>query len=148
MHSFKTLAALLAITSLTSPALADPYQAAFASSSDQPQAQASMFTGVRYRVSLDRKPGQPRARASLTFAGMRQRVDGSELQIGSGLEIAAGKTKKPALHLAGQDIGELKNVSSLDGTTTVAIVAGVLVAAAIVGALLIDDKLEDDNDAE
>jgi hypothetical protein len=148
MHSFKMIAALLAITSLTSPALADYRQAAFASSADRPQAQASMFTGMRYRISLDGNHGQPRARASLTFAGMKQTLDGSQLQIGSGLEIAAGKTKKPALHLAGQDIGELKKSSSLDGTTTVAVVVGVLVAAAIVGALVIDDKLQDDNDAE
>ena len=86
-----------------------------------------MFAGATWRVGLDRRTGDSRGRASLKLSGMTYAPASSEVRFGQGLEIAAGRTGKPALHTAGQDIGQLKTKAQLSGTTTAVVVGGILV---------------------
>lgn len=135
----KKLITLLAMTSLSaSPAWGSVREAAFASSTDRPATQTSIFAGATYRVGLDRRTSQQRGRASLKLAGTNHVPGSSEIRFGDGLELTGGQTGKPALHLAGQDIGQLNRKANLSGTGTALIIGGVIVLG-VVAALVISD---------
>ena len=143
----KHFLAFTAMTSLiVSPLSASVRDAAFASSADPSTAQTSVFAGATYKVGLDRRSGEPRGRASLKLAGMVKPSAYGQARFSDGLEIASGRTGKPALHLAGRDVGELNQKANLGTVGTAAIVVvEVAVAAAVVVALLIDERLDRQN---
>ncbi|MEP7315894.1 MAG: hypothetical protein ABI667_04280 [Sphingomicrobium sp.] len=141
----KSFAALIAFSVLsTSPALASAQDAEFASSGDIPSTQMSMFVGASYRVGLDRRTTNARGRASLKVAGMSYVPGRSGINIGSGLELASGKSGKPTFYMAGQDLGQFKNKAGLNGSTTVvvAIVGVALVAGAVILATHCDNDCD------
>lgn len=132
------LVAILATSSLmASPAAAGVRAAAYASSADSHSAQTSMFAGATYRVGFDHRDSRPRGRAAINIAGM-SRTPTAGFKIGQGLELSGGRTGKPALFLAGQDVGEFKGKAQLSGTTTALIVGGVILVG-VVAAVLISD---------
>lgn len=136
----KKLTALAAMTCLAaSPALGSVRNAAFASSTDRPAGQTSMFIGVTYRVGLARQTSTPRGRASLTVAGMA-RMPTNELRFGQGLEISGGKSGNPALYIAGRDVRGLGKQANMSNGGKIAIGVGVvvLVGAVVVAAIAID----------
>jgi hypothetical protein len=123
-------------------------EAAYSTSSNQPVAQVSMFGGATYRIGFDRRADKVRGRASLNFGGMVKSANSSELRIAQGLEIAGGKSGKPALHLAGQDVGELGNRAKLGtgGTVALVVVGVVVVAAVIAGLAWAEDRKNKNNE--
>jgi hypothetical protein len=134
----KLLTVLVLTSLLTSPAWGGVREAAFASSADRHAAQTSMYAGATYRVSLDRRTSEQRGRASLKLAGMSHVPGSSDMRFGQGLELTGGQTGKPALHLAGQDIGQLKRKANLSGTGTALIIGGVILLG-VVAAVVISD---------
>ena len=127
------LITLLAMTSLlASPAWGSVREAAFASSGDQQSAQTSLFGGATYRVSLDRRTSEPRERASLKIAGMSHVPGSLNIRFGDGLELTGGKTGRPALHMAGQDIGQLDRKANLSTGAAIAIGVGVVLLVGVV----------------
>ena len=135
----RNLVALFALTSLVAtPAGASVREAAYAASTDQTVGQTSMFVGATYRIGLDRRTDDQPGRASLRLSGMSHAPGSSELRLGSGLKLAAGKTGKPALYLAGQDIGEFKTKAQMNGTTTAVIIGGVILLG-VIAAVVISD---------
>ena len=138
------LLTLLTMTSLlASPAVGSVKDAAFASSSDRHGAQTSMFAGATYSVALDRRTHEKRERASLKFAGMSHVPGSSEIRFGDGLELTSGRTGRPALHIAGQDVGQLNAKAQLSGTGTALIIGGVIVVGVVVA--LVASDLHHDN---
>lgn len=139
------LTALLAITCLAAtPAAGGVREAAFASSSDQTNAKASLFVGASYRLGFDRAAKSTKGRASLKMSGMTHRPATSELRFGQGIEFAAGRTGKPALFLAGSDVGELQKSARLNGTTTA--VVAVVGVALLVGVVFLATHCDNDCD--
>ena len=136
MNKLITLSAMTSL--LASPAWGSVREAAFASSADRHVAQTSMFAGATYRVALDLRTSEPRDRASLKLAGMSQVPGSSEIRFGQGLELTGGQTGKPALHLAGQDIGQLNTKAQLSGTGTALIIGGVIVLGVVVALVAAD----------
>ncbi|MEO7654576.1 MAG: hypothetical protein ABIS23_02695 [Sphingomicrobium sp.] len=138
---------LLAMASLPlSPAAASVRDAAFSSSADQTYAQTSIFAGASYRLTLGRSGDTPRSRASLKLSGMKTAPGASEFKFGQGLEIAAGKAGKPTLYVAGRKAEKLGDRANLGtGGTVALVVVGVVVAAGVVAALLIDERLDRQN---
>jgi len=123
----KKLVYLLAVTGLAAtPVSASVRDAAFASSADWPAVGTSMFAGATYRVSLDRRTTDARGRASLKLAGMTKAAGSAEIRFGQGLELTGGKTGRPALFLAGQDVGQFKSKAQMSGTTAVVMVGGLI----------------------
>lgn len=135
----RNLVTFCAVASLVAmPANADVREAAYASSSDRTVAQTSMFVGATYRIGLGRGTDDRRGRASLRLAGMSYAPASSELRLGEGLELSAGKTGKPALYLAGQDVGEFKSKAQMKGATTAIIVGGVILLGVVAAVALSD----------
>jgi hypothetical protein len=135
----RNLLALCAMASLVAaPASASVREAAFALSTDRPVAQTSMFVGATYRIGLDRRTDDQPSRAALRLSGMSHAPGSSELRLGKGLELSAGKTGKPAWYLAGQDVGEFKSKAQMNGTTTAVIVGGVILLG-VIAAVVISD---------
>lgn len=122
----------------TAPATASVRDAAFSSSSDRLNVQASVFAGASYRVGLDRRTGGPRGQASLKLSGMTKASDTSVVRFGQGLEIIRGEAGAPGLYLAGQDVGELKSKAQLKGTGTALIIGGVVLLAVAVALVASD----------
>ena len=138
---FLTLSGMLA-----SPVAASPRDAAFSSTDDRAQSRNSTFVGATYRIGFDRGTGKPRGRASFQVSAMTSTPDASVLRIGQGLELAGAKSGKPALFIAGRDVGELGNRNHLSTGATIALaVVGVVVVAGGVVALLIDERLDRQN---
>lgn len=131
MKKSQALIGLLAITSLTSPALAHGRDSAIAWNYDQSQAQSSMFAGVAYRVGFNRAAGERRGRANLAIGSMTHRPSASEIRIGQGLEITRGKTGKVAIHIGGRDMGQVPKSAKLSGGETALIVGGLILAVAV-----------------
>jgi hypothetical protein len=133
----KTIASILTIASLASaPATAGVRDAAFAFSSDRAPAHTSMFVGATYRVGVDRTVGKAKGRASLRIAGMAMTPGSADVRFAQGLELTAGRAGKPALHIAGQDIGQIKRKANLGTGGAIAIGVGVvlLVGVAVLAA--------------
>jgi hypothetical protein len=146
----KKLIALLAMTSLSAtPAAASVRDVAFSSSADQARAQTSMFAGASYRVVLGGTGENPRSRASLKLSGMMKVPGASEIRFGQGLEVARGIAGKPALFVAGRDVGKLGDQARLGSGGTIAlVVVGLVVVAGGAAALAIDardDRLDRQN---
>lgn len=138
----KTFTSLLAVISLIgAPATAGVREAALTTSSDRQITRTSLFVGATYRVGLDRRTGGQGGRASLRFAGM-SRSSGSEIRFSQGLELKAGASSRPAVYLAGHDIGQLRTKSHLNGTTTAVIVGGVLLLG-VIAAVAVSDYERD-----
>lgn len=135
----KGLCSLFAATSLlASPVLGSVRDAASASSGNHRIAQTSIFAGATYRVSLDQSSSKPRGRASLKLAGMSHVPGSAQINLGDGLELTGGKRGRPALHLAGRDIGQLNRKAELDGTGTALIIGGVVLLAVVVALVASD----------
>ena len=138
---FVTSAAMLA-----TPVAASPRDAAFSSTDERAQPRNSTFVGATYRIGLDRGTGKPHGRASLQVSAMTSAPDASVLRIGQGLELSGAKGGKPALFIAGRDVGELGNRNRLStGATVALVVVGIVVVAGGVVALLIDERLDRQN---
>jgi hypothetical protein len=131
MNRLVALAALSGVVS--APLSASVREAAFSSSGETRVAQSSMFAGATLGVRPDRSTGQPKARAGLAVAGMTRAPGSDQVRFGDGLELAAGKSGKPSLRLAGQDVGELGKRTNLSTGAAIAIGVGVvlLVGAAV-----------------
>ena len=97
-------------------------------------------------MGFDGSTGKPRGRASFLVGGMSSTPDASTFRIGQGLELAGGKSGKPALFIAGRDVGELGDRNNLStGATIALVVVGVVVVAGGIAALLIDERLDRQN---
>jgi hypothetical protein len=124
------LIACVALCGLVSaPSMASVRAAAFSQSSDINVSRPSMFAGATYRVGFDRRSGTAKGRASLLISGMRMKQDSSGFRLGQGLELTGGKTGKLALHLVGQDVGELKKRAQMSTGGKIAIAVGVVALA-------------------
>ena len=129
MNKLPTLFVMISLSA--SPAWGSVREAAFASSADRPAAQTSMFAGATYRVGLDRRTSEARGRASLAFIGMT-RTPTNDIKFRHGIELSQGQTGKPALYLAGQDLGQVKAKANLSSTATIGlVVVGVLAIGAV-----------------
>lgn len=129
------LIACVALGGLVSaPSMASIRSAAYSQTSDINVAQPSMFAGATYRVGLDRKSGTTKGRASLKVAGMTATRETGGMRFAEGVELTGGKTGKPALHLAGHDIGDFERRSHLSTGATIAIGIGVVL---LVGAVVL-----------
>ena len=127
--------ALMALAGLVSaPVHASVREAAMATSADSQPVQSGMFAGATFRVGFDRSAGKARGRAALAISGMTKDPGSAGVRLGDGLELASGKTGKPALHLAGQDVGELGRQNNLSTGAAIAIGVGLVV---IVGAAVL-----------
>ena len=143
----KKLVAFWAGVSLgASAATASVRDVAFASTDDRAQPRNSTFVGATYRIGFDRGAGKPRGRVSLQVSALTSTPDASILRIGQGLELTGGKSGKPALFIAGRDLGDLGDRNHLSkGATIALVVVGVVVVAGGVAALLIDERLDRQN---
>jgi hypothetical protein len=131
----KKLVSLLALTSLAAtPVSASVRDAAFASTADRSAATTSLFVGATYRVGLHPRDEARKGRASLMVAGMKMTPASAGIRFGKGLELTSGKTGKPALHIAGQDISQFERKANLGTGGAIAIGLGValLVGVAVV----------------
>ena len=138
------LFACVAVGGLVSaPSMASVRTAAYSQSSDIQVAQASMFAGLTYRIGVDRKTGTAKGRASLKIAGMTATPATGALKFSEGIAFTGGKTGKPALHLAGQDLGQLNTKAQLNGTNTALVVGGVILLAVAVA--LVASDIHHDN---
>jgi hypothetical protein len=140
----KTFVSVLVVASLVAtPAAASVRDAAFASSADRGRAETSMFVGVSYRVTSNHRTSAPQGRASFKMSGMAHTPGTSDFKFGHGLEISSGETGKPALFVAGHDVGQLDRKAHLSGGNTALIVVGVLVVAAAVAAVVVVNELDE-----
>lgn len=148
MKIYPNLAGLLALVSMSSPALADVRTAAFTGAPDRQTVQPSTFVGATVRVGLNRKYDAPRYRTALGISRMAHNPGTSEIRIGQGLELALAGTKKPVLSLAGREIGELRRTAELSGGGKAALIVVGVAAAVGVAALVAVDTLrcEDEGD--
>ncbi len=139
----KEFVSLLVLTSLgASPGMASVRDAAFASSADQPAVQTSMFVGATY-VDLNRRSTERNGRAALKFSGMARTAGSATVKFGQGFEIAGGKTGKPALYLAGREMGRFDRQSNLSGGAAIGIGVGVVLIA---GAIFLATHCDNDCD--
>jgi hypothetical protein len=104
------------------------------------------FGGVRVRLPLDGDPRNRRLHAGLAFAPtIRSRTPEGEtrLQIGQGLELAAGVRTPVRLSLGGQDLRRLAAQSADEdgGIPTWAIVAGGVVLVLGIGLLAFTEAM-------
>lgn len=136
MNNFVSMLAIAGL--IASPASASVRDAAFADSGDRSVARTSTFAGVSYRVGLETTTGKPTGVASLQLAAMTHASGSAQMRFSDGLQLRAGKSGKPALHLAGQDIGELNRKAELDGTGTALVIGGVVLLAVIVAVVASD----------
>jgi hypothetical protein len=134
----KALAWLATVSLVISPATAGLSEAAFSSSAERASMQTSMFAGATYRIGFDRHRNVPRGRASLRLGGMAKSPTTSQFQFNDGLEIRGGETGKPALYLAGRDIGRLQRKSELSGSGTALVIGGIVVLAVVVALVAAD----------
>lgn len=141
------LIAFLAMTGLAaSPVGASVRDAAFSSSADRAPAQTSIFAGATYRLGLDGRAGKTRGRAGLNLSGMVMSPDASDIRIGQGLEVADGKTGRPALFVAGREAGKLGDRARVGtGGTVALVVVGVVIVAGVAVALAVDERLDRQN---
>ena len=137
------LAGLTMASLIISPAAASVRDAAFSTSSDRPAAQTSMFAGATYRIDFDRRKNEPRGRASLKLSGMATSPGSSAIRFSDGLEISGGQSGKPAVYLAGRDLGQLKRKAELSGSGTALIIGGIVVLAVVV--VLVASDVHHDN---
>ena len=148
MTRMKNVLAAAAALSLSANATAGVPHAAAAASFDTDFARPGMFAGATYRLTLDRGTQRPSGRASLTVAGMLRSPQSHQLRFGQGIELVAGKTGKPTLHIGGTELRELEDKMALSGgAKTALIVAGGLVL--LVGALFViggNEAVDDIND--
>ena len=144
----RNLVAFCAMTSLIGkPLSAAVRDAAFVSSADRPTAQTSMFVGASYRLSLGGHKSQSRSRASLKIAGMSATTDSSSIRLGDGLELAEGNAGRPTVYLAGRDVSQMnKRANISDGGKVALAVTGLVVIVGVVAALVIADRLNDDDE--
>ena len=144
----KQLVTLLAMLSMAIPASASVREAAFATSADRTQAQTSMFAGATIHVGIDRRTSEA-PRAALKFSGMAHTPGMTDLRLGQGLEIAGGETGKPAVHLAGQDVGQLQQRANLSGgAKTALIIGGIVVAGLVIAFATMDPPAIFEDDCE
>ena len=131
----KIIVRCLVISSiLAAPAHADGRDALFQSSAEPSATRTSMFAGATYRVGFDRRAGKAKGRAALSFGSMALSPTTASVRFSDSFQLTGGRTGKPALHIAGQDIGELGRTTQLNGTTTAVLVVGGL-ALLLVGAV-------------
>ena len=127
---------------------------------EQRSQQMGAFVGLRLRLPLDGDAGQRQLRAGLAVAPtMHSRtIDGeSRLRIGEGLELGLVGREPVRLTLAGQDVrrlgaaqqGEPDEDGERRGPSTVAWVAigvaALVVVTAAVGALWLEDRIDDED---
>jgi hypothetical protein len=133
MH--KHVVALVALLGLVSaPVHASVREAALTTSADVRSTQSGMFAGATLRVGFDRSAGKARGRAALAISGMTKDPGSAGVRFGDGFELAAGRTGKPALHVAGQDVGEFGRQNNLSTAAAIAIGVGLVV---VVGAAVL-----------
>ncbi|HVJ72315.1 MAG TPA: hypothetical protein VM531_12545, partial [Sphingomicrobium sp.] len=70
MKFTKTLATLIAIAGMATPAMADVRTAAYAGGVERGPIQTSVFAGATIRIGLNQQPGEQRYRTSLGINGM------------------------------------------------------------------------------
>lgn len=130
--AMKRLMSALAVASLlASPVSASVREAAFASSSDRPTVHTSMFVGATFRVGLDGRTSEAKGRASLKISPMTWDPRSSQLRFSEGLAISGGRTGRPALFLAGQDVGQFERRNNLSTGAAIAIGVGVVLLAGV-----------------
>jgi hypothetical protein len=127
MTKIGSIASLLALAMMSSPAIAGARDAAFASSGDGAPAQMSMFVGGNYRFSLDGRGNGRAGRATLKVAGAAQVPGSSQLRLGSGIELGGGADRRMALSIAGVDSRHLGKRMNLSSGATAGLVIGGLV---------------------
>ena len=127
MTKFGSIASLLALAMMSSPAAAGVRDAAFASSADRLQVQTSMFVGGNYRLGLDGRGSDKAGRATLKFAGAARVSGSSQLRLASGFELGRGSDGKAALAIAGVDSRQLGKRMNLSSGATAGLVVGGLV---------------------
>ena len=128
------LTVIACLASASVPAFANPRTAAFAHSGDIHSARSSMFAGATYRVGFHRRSGKAKGMASFKLAGMATAPGSAEVRFGHGLELTGSGTGKPAFHIAGQEIAQIKRRASLSTGGAIAIGVGVVV---LVGAAIL-----------
>ena len=144
----KNFACFLALTGLSTPALADVRTVAYASAADRAPTQTSMFAGATLRLGLNRKSGEPRYRASLGFSGMARNPGAPGVQVGQGLELSLSGNGRPALYIGGSDAGELWKAAKMSGGGKAALIVGGTAAVLGIAALVAYESLpcQDDDD--
>lgn len=148
MRIYRNLSCSFALLGMSSAAFADVRTAAFTSASDRPATQTSMFVGTTVSFSLTGKSSRPRYRAALGIGGMARNTGTSELKVGQGLELALTGKKRPALHMAGSDVGQMWRTTKLSGGGKTALIIGGVAVALGVAALVVADKVEDERDSD
>jgi hypothetical protein len=129
MKAFLSAAAIASL--ITAPAAASVREAAFSSSAERGHAETSMFIGLNYGVSLDRKTNVHKARASFKVARMVT-TPNAQFRVGEGFGLAARANGKPMFLVGGQELGNKRDKANLSTGGTVAIaVVGVLVIGAV-----------------
>ena len=126
----KTIALLAMVSLAASPAAAGTPDAAFASTFDQRETRASMFAGATLRIGLRGGTAERTTKASLQLSGMTTQA-GAPARFSQGLELTHGRRGKPALHIAGQDIGRIQHRNNLSTGTAVAMGVGVALLAIV-----------------
>lgn len=131
----KNIVRCLVISSiLAAPANANGRDALFQSSAEPSATRTSMFAGATYRIGFDRRAGKAKGRAALSFGTMALSPTTASVRFSDSFQLTGGRTGKPALHIAGQDVGELGKTAQLNGTTTAILIAGGVVLL-VVGAV-------------
>jgi hypothetical protein len=140
MKAFLSVATVVSL--ITAPAAASVREAAFSSSTDREHAQTSMFIGMNYGISLDRKTNVRKARASLKVARM-VRTPNAQFRVGEGFGLAAGANGTPVFLVGSQELGSKRDKANLSTGGTVAIaVVGVLVIGAVAAYYVLRDPCD------
>ena len=127
MTKIGSIASLLALAMMSSPATAGVRDAAFATSGDQTSAQTSMFAGGSYRIGIDGRGSDRAGQATLKFAGAARVPGSSQLRLGSGIEIGRASDGKAALSIASVDSRQLgRRVNLSSGATAGLVIGGLL----------------------
>lgn len=132
--SFSRLVAAAAAVSMSVPALANPRDAAFATSGDRPAIHGGMFAGASYRIALDGRTGPAQGEMRLKLAGHSYDPAQVRHRFGSGLEFGQGERGTAVLWIAGRPANLAAEAPDFERENTALIVLGVIV---LVGGVLL-----------
>ena len=100
-----------------------------------------MFVGATFRLGLNQRTGEPGYRTTLGISGMSRNPVTSGIRVGNGLELAFTGKKKPALNLAGMELGQLRRTANMSGEGKAVLIAGGVALALGIGVLVALDSL-------
>ena len=129
IRRYVSAAAAIAAISTSFSAGANPRDAAFATSADQAERHAALFSGATLRVSLDGRNSKPEL--ALRLAGSSYQRDGAS-KIGDGLAIGTATDGGARVTIAGQDSEAIGRRLGMSDGAKVALIGGAVVVVGLI----------------